>query len=82
MLDRFAIHVANEQAAVGAERHLHGAEPNIFRANKLGVLIDPIAAISDAIGHEPLAMDQIAAHVGSEHDRVAVCSAIGRLRKP
>ena len=49
MFDHFAIHIGHIQPAVGSDRHLHGAEPDIFGANKLGVLIDPVAAIRDAV---------------------------------
>src|SRR5206468_600302 len=68
MLDHFAVHIGNVQSAVGTDCHLDGAEPDVAGANELGVFVDAVAAVGDAISDKMLAMDEIAADVGGERD--------------
>ena len=82
VLDRFAVHVDDVQAAIGAVRELHGAEPVVFRRQKLTVFVDAICTILNALGERQfLAMDEVAADIGHERQPFQVRRRIAAINR-
>ena len=79
VLDGFAVHVGDVQAAVGRVGELHGPEPVIRRGNELALLL-VLGSHGNglhAVVTQQFAMDKITAGIGNE--RVAAKSFAQRV---
>ncbi len=63
MLDYFAIHIGDVQAAVRAIAHLHWSKPNVGRCEKLAFFIHTMGDKTDSFALQSLAVNQITAYI-------------------
>ena len=76
MLDDFAVHVADVEAAVGGVDEIDGAAPEVVAGAEVFCAIDLHGFEGDAVGDELHAVEEIAGDIGDEGE-VAVFGRVG-----